>query len=180
MRIRVGHCLPALALMIGAAGAATAQTADPGVTDFTAAEVGAIAVSDLVDALAVPRGVSFDAVPPPTARLPVLFQFGSAGLGAEQDQFLDKIGAALAGEELVGFRFAVEGHTDSVGGAGYNDQLSQRRAQTVKQYLVARGVAPQRLEALGLGESKPHMSNDTETGRTRNRRVELRNLGPMP
>ena len=180
MSIRARHYLPILALTIGAAGAATAQTADPGVTDFTAVEVGAIGVGDIVDALAVARGVSFDAVPPPTARLPVLFQFDSANLGNEQDQFLDKIGAALTGEELAGYRFAVEGHTDAIGGADYNERLSMKRAASVKQYLIARGVSAKRLEVAGLGEAKPHMSNGTETGRARNRRVELRNLGPMP
>ena len=180
MRSRTMHSLPVLAVAIGTAGAVWAQPVESGVTDFTDAEVGAIGISDIVDALAVPRGVQFDTVPPPTARLPVLFAFDSADLGPGRNQLLDKIGAAFAGEQLAGYRFSIDGHTDSVGPEDYNDQLSKRRALTVKEYLVAQGIAADRLQAVGHGEAKPHLSNHTSDGRRRNRRVDLRNLGPMP
>jgi OOP family OmpA-OmpF porin len=68
---------------------------------------------------------------------------------------------------------SVEGHTDSVGGDAYNQRLSERRAQTVADYLVKLGVARSRLSVKGFGETKPVASNDTATGRAQNRRVEI-------
>ena len=65
------------------------------------------------------------------------------------------------------------GHTDSVGSEAYNQQLSQRRAESVRNYLLDLGVDPDQLTAVGYGESKPIRSNDTEEGRERNRRVEF-------
>ena len=67
----------------------------------------------------------------------------------------------------------VEGHTDSVGTDAYNDGLSQRRSQAVVEYLVSKGIARDRLAAVGLGESKPIASNDTAKGRAMNRRTEF-------
>ena len=68
----------------------------------------------------------------------------------------------------------VEGHTDSRGSAEYNQGLSERRANSVRSFLVNSGVAAGRLSALGVGEERPIGSNDTAEGRQRNRRVELR------
>lgn len=68
----------------------------------------------------------------------------------------------------------VTGHTDSVGQDAYNQSLSERRAQSVGQYLIAQGVMPARVVAKGLGERFPIASNDSEAGRQQNRRVELR------
>jgi OmpA-OmpF porin, OOP family len=67
----------------------------------------------------------------------------------------------------------VEGHTDHVGDESYNLQLSQKRAETVRQFLLDAGVAGQRVKATGLGESLPIDSNDSAAGRQRNRRVEI-------
>ena len=67
---------------------------------------------------------------------------------------------------------SIDGHTDSVGGETYNQQLSQRRSQAVVDMLVnTYGIAPSRLKAVGFGESQPVASNDTEEGRAENRRV---------
>jgi outer membrane protein OmpA-like peptidoglycan-associated protein len=68
----------------------------------------------------------------------------------------------------------VEGHTDSVGSAEYNMGLSNRRADAVKTLLVQRGVADSRLETIGFGETMPVATNDTEAGRQKNRRVEIK------
>lgn len=68
----------------------------------------------------------------------------------------------------------VIGHTDSRGSDAYNQQLSERRANAVGDYLSARGVNKARLAAFGQGESQPVASNDTAEGRAANRRVELR------
>ena len=71
----------------------------------------------------------------------------------------------------------VEGHTDNVGGAAYNKELSARRAAAVVRYLVGRGVAVGRLVAAGFGFERPIASNDTALGRARNRRVEFTIVG---
>ena len=68
----------------------------------------------------------------------------------------------------------VEGHTDSVGSHEYNMNLSQRRAYAVKTLLVLRGVADNRIEIVGYGETMPVATNDTEAGRQKNRRVEIK------
>jgi len=70
-------------------------------------------------------------------------------------------------------KFRIEGHTDSVGSAEYNMKLSQRRAEAVKQYLISKGISPDRLEAVGYGETRPIASNATAAGRAKNRRVEI-------
>jgi outer membrane protein OmpA-like peptidoglycan-associated protein len=68
----------------------------------------------------------------------------------------------------------VEGHTDSKGTDVYNMDLSNRRAMAVKNLLVQRGIADSRIEAVGYGETLPVATNDTEAGRQRNRRVEIK------
>lgn len=67
----------------------------------------------------------------------------------------------------------VTGHTDSTGDADYNQRLSEERANSVANFLVANGVARERILARGAGENFPIMSNDTEAGRQANRRVEM-------
>jgi outer membrane protein OmpA-like peptidoglycan-associated protein len=68
----------------------------------------------------------------------------------------------------------VEGHTDSTGSDTYNQQLSERRADSVKTLLVQRGVQGSRISILGYGESRPVATNATPEGRQMNRRVEIR------
>jgi outer membrane protein OmpA-like peptidoglycan-associated protein len=68
----------------------------------------------------------------------------------------------------------VEGHTDSVGSNEYNQDLSIRRAMAVKNLLVQRGIADSRIDSVGYGETMPVATNDTEAGRQRNRRVEIK------
>jgi OOP family OmpA-OmpF porin len=68
----------------------------------------------------------------------------------------------------------IAGHTDSVGNATYNRELSERRANSVRKFFLDNGVAASRLKAVGYGEQQPIADNLTEAGRARNRRVELR------
>lgn len=68
----------------------------------------------------------------------------------------------------------IEGHTDSKGSEAYNMDLSRRRADAVKDLFIDRGVAPSRLEIAAYGESKPVATNETESGRQLNRRVEIK------
>ena len=70
-------------------------------------------------------------------------------------------------------KFTVEGHTDSVGSAKLNQNLSESRALSVKEFLVDKGIEEFRLSALGYGEDKPIASNKTRAGRADNRRVEI-------
>ncbi|WP_421592135.1 OmpA family protein [Shinella sp. M27] len=72
----------------------------------------------------------------------------------------------------------VDGHTDSVGNAGYNMDLSNRRANSVANYLASRGVDPRRMSAMGYGLERPIASNATEMGRAQNRRVEI-SISPL-
>ena len=65
------------------------------------------------------------------------------------------------------------GHTDSKGTEAYNNTLSKARAESVKTYLVGQGVAAEKIETLGRGESQPIADNDTEEGRAKNRRVDV-------
>ena len=71
-------------------------------------------------------------------------------------------------------RVSIEGHTDNVGGEASNMRLSQRRAEAVRDYLVAKGISPDRLEATGFGPTKPIASNKTVKGKGKNRRTEFR------
>lgn len=71
----------------------------------------------------------------------------------------------------------VEGHTDSTGSLQYNQQLSERRAQSVAQYIINSGVSPMRVSTRGFGPSMPVASNDTPHGRSLNRRVEIKIRG---
>jgi len=71
-------------------------------------------------------------------------------------------------------RVLIEGHTDNQGPAAYNKNLSLRRAQAVKNYLVSKGIAADRIEIVGYGESEPIADNSTPEGRQLNRRVEIK------
>jgi OOP family OmpA-OmpF porin len=165
----------AFAMTAGAAGLSN----QPGVTDFSGANADAIETSDITTALAVPRGARIEPAAPPTVRLPIFFEFDSATIHPESRTLLDKVGAALASDELATFRFSVEGHTDSLGTSQYNRSLSTQRADAVKEYLVERGVPKDHLGTIGHGESEPVADNSSDIGRQRNRRVELINLGSI-
>lgn len=103
------------------------------------------------------------------------FAFDSASLTASDREILD--GVALAIVESLSYdpeiRVTVAGHSDSSGPLDYNQKLSVLRAQVVRDYLIRQGVPADALSIIGYGETKPIDSNDTETGRASNRRVEL-------
>src|SRR5262249_7389928 len=101
----------------------------------------------------------------------VLFRTGSFELALDARERLAKVsGIVLA---YPGIRLQVEGHTDNVGGDEYNQQLSERRAQAVRDYLVEQGIAADAITWRGFGKTTPIASNDTADGRRQNRRVEL-------
>lgn len=76
-------------------------------------------------------------------------------------------------QQCARFRIQVDGHTDALGAPEWNEALSLARAEAVAAYLVARGVAPERLDARGLGATRPVATNDTSQGRAANRRIEF-------
>src|SRR5262245_27854217 len=101
----------------------------------------------------------------------VLFATGESRiLPGAQDQ-LNKVAEALKTQAERHFR--VEGHTDNQGTARVNDDLSRRRAEAVRDYLVVRGVSSQAITAVGLGSTRPVVDNRTTEGRAMNRRVEI-------
>jgi outer membrane protein OmpA-like peptidoglycan-associated protein len=101
----------------------------------------------------------------------VNFAFNSAELTLNSREILDQWVAKLKADPTI--KVQVAGHTDSVGSDAYNQDLSERRAQSVVNYFVSKGVGADRLKAVGYGKTKPIASNATEEGRAENRRVEL-------
>lgn len=99
------------------------------------------------------------------------FEVGRASIMQRAIPQIDQIGELLSLDPEL--RLSVNGHTDDTGGAERNLLLSQQRAESVVAALVERGVDPSRLEARGHGQDQPIADNTTETGRARNRRVEL-------
>ena len=106
----------------------------------------------------------------------VQFEFNSDQLTPTARQVLAEIGLALRDERLAPYRFAIKGHTDAVGSDQYNLALSQRRAASVRNYLVSTfNIDPGRLESQGLGESQ--LFDAANPNAAANRRVEITNLG---
>jgi len=106
----------------------------------------------------------------------ITFKFGSAELKPESIQTLKNLGNALNQELKDQKVFVIEGHTDAVGTQVYNDELSKRRAETVKDYLVREmGVSPDRLQAVGKGSTE--LANPKNPRGGENRRVVVVNLG---
>ncbi len=101
----------------------------------------------------------------------VLFDTGSYTLKPGAREKLAKISGIVLAHP--GLSLQIEGHTDSVGGDEFNQQLSERRADSVRDFLAEQGVAPSSITARGFGKTQPVASNDTAEGRQRNRRVEL-------
>lgn len=101
----------------------------------------------------------------------VLFAFGSSELTDDARDVLAEIANRISGVDVISVK--VDGHTDSVGSEAFNMGLSERRASSVADELIAQGVAAGKISTQGFGESKPVASNDTDEGRAKNRRVEI-------
>jgi len=99
------------------------------------------------------------------------FMSGKAVLTEESKQLLDEVALLLSSIEWT--KLDIAGHTDNVGNAAKNKQLSQDRADTVKGYLVDKGLDANKMTSVGYGPERPIASNNTEAGRQRNRRVEF-------
>jgi outer membrane protein OmpA-like peptidoglycan-associated protein len=102
----------------------------------------------------------------------LVFASGSADIPPEDQPLLDKVVEAVTAFPEA--RLVIEGHTDSTGSEATNQELSQRRAEVVRDYLVQHaGVEPGKVTPIGFGSGRPVASNDTEAGRALNRRIEI-------
>jgi OOP family OmpA-OmpF porin len=105
----------------------------------------------------------------------VLFDTGKSTIRPEMNRELEEV--AMVMRRNPDLKIEIQGHTDSVGDAAFNQRLSEQRARAVMNYLIGEGISALRLQARGLGETRPAASNDTAEGRAINRRVELK---PLP
>jgi outer membrane protein OmpA-like peptidoglycan-associated protein len=101
----------------------------------------------------------------------LLFDFDSDVVKGNARANLDELARSL--DKYDGSNLLIVGHTDDVGAASYNQDLSERRADAARRYLVSRNVDGNRIDTRGVGEDEPVTSNATESGRARNRRVEV-------
>ncbi|WP_127018913.1 OmpA family protein [Flagellimonas beolgyonensis] len=101
----------------------------------------------------------------------ILFDTGKSSIKAESTSVMVDIIQIL--NEYPNAKFTVEGHTDSVGSESTNQKLSESRANSVRDFLIDKGIAADRLSAIGYGEAKPIATNNTRAGRAQNRRVEI-------
>jgi outer membrane protein OmpA-like peptidoglycan-associated protein len=101
----------------------------------------------------------------------LLYDFDSHVVKPTARENLRELAASL--DKYPGTELLIVGHTDSVGTDGYNQRLSERRAQAAADFLASQGVERRRLRAMGLGEGEPKAGNATESGRAQNRRVEV-------
>ena len=114
----------------------------------------------------------------PAASITVNFSTGSAMLLPGAFAPLHALGQALSSPTLSASRFRIEGHTDTVGSAEENRALSERRATTVRDFLIERfRIDPARIVTQGLGESQLLVATPDETSQARNRRVQVVNIG---
>jgi len=105
----------------------------------------------------------------------VLFDFDKSVLKPEGKSKLDDLAQKV---KAINLEVVIAiGHTDSIGSDAYNQKLSVRRAESVKAYLVSKGVEPNRIYTEGKGEKQPVASNKTKEGRQKNRRVEIEVIG---
>lgn len=138
-------------------------------------------VQDMVDALkpkpvvgrtrSLAPGQPAPAPQPGQLQLSVQFEFNSAKVSPASTELLKKLAAAMKAPEIVAGKFLIEGHTDAVGTAAYNKDLSERRAASVKQILVAEGVDTARLTTAGKGASELIDKNDPKAAVNRRVRV---------
>jgi outer membrane protein OmpA-like peptidoglycan-associated protein len=113
------------------------------------------------------------AEPPPIVSVDdVLFDFDRSTLRPEANAILQPVLTMLQGDPSL--QIDIEGHTDWIGTDAYNQGLSERRARAVVEWFVARGIARERISAIGRGEAEPVAVNTTSQGRQLNRRVEIR------
>jgi OmpA-OmpF porin, OOP family len=113
-----------------------------------------------------------------SVNLNIPFEYNSSDLKPEASAQLKQLASALSKESLRNDRFLVAGHTDAKGNPQYNKQLSLRRAESVRRFLVAGGIDTARLDTVGFGSEQPLAPDQPDD--PKNRRVEIRDLGEAP
>ena len=165
---RFGHAEPvAIAAPVAAAAAEPAAAPAPAVEPAPVPEKPPSACPDTPPGVRVgPMGC------PCEMTVQLQFKFDSADLTEEDQQRLDKAAETL--KRLHWVSGTIEGHTDSTGAPEYNQRLSERRATTVRDYLISKGVGDERMKVVGYGETQPVADNASAEGRAQNRRVVMR------
>ncbi|MCM8557838.1 OmpA family protein [Sphingomicrobium sediminis] len=164
--------------LVGGRNDRTAKIIGAGVGAVAGGAVGAYMDRQEQKARAATQGTGVDVVREGDnllLRMPneaLTFPVDSASIQPQYYNTLNEIASVLV--EYESTYIDVLGHTDSTGSDAYNQQLSQRRAQSVADYLAGQGVARARMATLGYGETQPIADNSTEYGRSQNRRVEIR------
>lgn len=149
--------------IIGAAIGGAAGAAIGGIMDAQAEDLQDKLPNAVVERVGEGIHITFDSG--------ILFDVNSSNLRMAAQQNLADLVASL--EEYEGTDVLVVGHTDSTGDADYNQALSERRADSSRNFLVGAGLESARVTAMGMGETEPIDSNDTDAGRQENRRVEV-------
>ena len=152
-------------------------------------EDSACSAEDIVQALRPPVGLTMRGIGKmerkaaqveerPAISFRVQFATNSDAILPQYHATLQELGKALTGPVLSPYRFEIQGHTDNVGSDQQNERLSHKRAESVKRFLVQNAaVPPERMTATGYGKKEPIAPNDTPEGRSKNRRVQVVNLG---
>lgn len=157
------------------AGAAAAASAAPAAPAATASASGAAAPAAPKAAPAPAAAAPAAAATKVTYAADAFFDFDKSVLKPEGKAKLDDLAGKLKGISLE--VIIAVGHTDAVGADGYNQKLSVARSETVKAYLVSKGVEKNRIYTEGKGETSPVADNKTTEGRAKNRRVEVEVIG---
>lgn len=119
------------------------------------------------------RNLTPEARQKPNVDLSIQFEFDSAKLLPESRPLLDNLAKAINSDKLRGFTFVVEGHTDIIGSAEYNQRLSDQRALSVLAYLASKGVSKERLKSLGKGSTELLMPDKPDAAENRRVRIIL-------
>ena len=119
------------------------------------------------------RNLTPEAREKPNVDLSIQFEFDSAKVLPESRPLLDNLAKAINSDKLRGFTFVVEGHTDIVGSADYNQKLSNQRALSVLAYLASKGVSKERLKSLGKGSTELLMPDKPDAAENRRVRIIL-------
>lgn len=166
-------------LLGGVIGGKTGRIVGAGIGGVAGAVVGAQMDKQIKELKEVTAGTGVDVTEVDNGQailvnLPdgVTFDFNSTAINPQFRSTLDQIAQSL--QQYPNSLVDVYGHTDSTGSDAYNQTLSENRARSVGNYLSMRGVSAARLRTMGFGETQPVATNDTEEGRARNRRVEIK------
>ena len=166
-------------LLGGVIGGKTGRIVGAGIGGVAGAVVGAQMDKQIKELKEVTAGTGVDVTEVDNGQailvnLPdgVTFDVNSTAINPQFRSTLDQIAQSL--QQYPNSLVDVYGHTDSTGSDAYNQTLSENRARSVGNYLTMRGVSAARLRTMGFGETQPVASNDTEEGRSRNRRVEIK------